>query len=71
MLRRFLQWPPRLIELPPGYDPDGGGGGGHVGGGGGVEYATERRECYMLDDVETMKVVPVSQNSNRHKRVSL
>ena len=52
-----------MIELPPGYDPDGGGGG--------EEFATERRECYMLDDVETMKVVPVAQNCNRHKRVSL
>ena len=50
LLRRFLQWPPRLVELPPGYDPDGGGGAGQ-------ESATERRECYMGldDDVETMK----------------
>ena len=57
-----------MIELPPGYDPDGGGGGGGV-----EETATERRECYMGldDDVETMKVVPVSENCNRHKRVSL
>ena len=49
LLRRFLQWPPRLVELPPGYDPDGVGAG--------QESATERRECYMGldDDVETMK----------------
>ena len=56
LLRRFLQWPPRLVELPPGYDPDGGGGGA------GQESATERRECYMGldDDVETMKGPPIN-----------
>ena len=54
LLRRFLQWPPRLVELPPGYDPDGGGAG--------QESATERRECYMGldDDVETMKGPPIN-----------
>ena len=60
LLRRLLRWPPKLIELPAGYGSD-------VG----EEFATERRECYILDEVETMRVVPVAENCNRHKRVSL
>ncbi len=69
LLRRLLQWPPKLVELPDEYYASSGDYGFTSNGLG--DYETEKRESYALDEVETMRVVPMERNANYHKRVSL
>ena len=58
-MKRLLRWPPKLIELPGDDDK-------------GKFYETEeRKESYVLDEVNAFRVVPKSKNVNHHKRVSL